>query len=86
MSNKYKDLDKDCQDAIHDCIYDAFYDHKMEFHKGIVGPIFDRIPQDVLSEGYEWGFSDTVAGDHLYSYVKENLLNIISSIQKSQEG
>lgn len=80
MCRKYSELDQDCKDAVHDSIYEAFRDHKMEFDKEIVGVIFDRIPTSVLSEGYEWGFSDTVAGDHLYDHVKENLLTIIKEI------
>lgn len=56
-----------------DCIHDSCFEIlDMKLSKEQVKRIFDSLPESIIGSGIKWGFDDTVVGDDIYCYVRDN--------------
>ena len=60
---------------MHDCILDVTYNTtKKNCSREELETIFNKLPEDMKMEAYEWGMSDTLWRDNFIDYYKENLI------------
>ena len=54
-------------DAFHDSVYNSI--GKSLFDDELLG-LIEKLPEDILSIGIQWGFNDTEFGDKVYEWIK----------------
>jgi hypothetical protein len=70
-----KDFSKNDWDHMHDCILDiTFKTTKKNCSREELETIFDKLPEDMQLDAYEWGMSDTLWRDNFIEYYKENMM------------
>ena len=57
-------------ESFHDAVYEAT---DVSFSKEELKDLFYELPMNISNIALEWGLSDTVFGDEVYTYIKENL-------------
>jgi len=67
---KFADLEKSDKDAIHDVLFQLDIIELKDDDK--VEEFFNFLPKNIKAEGQHWGFCDTVVGDNMYVYFKNN--------------
>lgn len=60
---------------MHDCIYDVTYNTtKKNASREELEEIFNKLPDDMQLDAYEWGMSDTLWRDNFIKYYEKNLM------------
>lgn len=64
-------------DSLHDvlnyiCERDPTYE---QVHR-----LFNMLPSEVIGDGVKWGFTDTVVGDAIHEFVRENKVDVMAQV------
>lgn len=46
--------------------------------------LYNMLPADVIGDGVKWGFTDTVVGDSIFVFVRENKADVMSQVFSEQ--
>jgi len=42
-----------------------------------ISKIVKKLPNEIIADGYQWGFDDSVVRDNVWSFVKDNYKSIL---------